>query len=277
MGAIQVFDFDGRAVTAYVFRGRECWLSQDVARVLGYDPNGWSTSWRRWTDGDDAELRAPSDFEVLRGSDLREFLVTAGSAVAEKTRNLTLLYESGLHLVCVKTEKPLGRRLRRFLADVMLPMMKRGAEENRSLREQIIVLSLQAAPTKLDTIWERETIMELCRIYGKPWDGNGSWPLWLKEPLGRIYRIVLGDLVYFELKRRNPNPKRRSLHYQFFTDARHKLTVQDMKNVSLIVSLSFSKAEFFNKLRFHYKRDSLQLEMADAKVLQLPKRGKPAA
>lgn len=260
MGAIQVFDFDGRAITAFWFRGRECWVAQDVARVLGYDLKGWSTSWRRWADGDDAELRTPGDFEVLRGSDLREFLVTAGSAVAEKTRNLTILYESGLHLVCVKTEKPLGRRLRRFLADVMLPRLREASESVAAMRAEVIALSLRLEAGDNSTIWEAETVQDLCRLYRKPlWAPGERMPLWLKQPMGAIYRIVLGDAVYRELKKRTPDPHDGALNYQFLTEARHKLMQRDMLTVAAFLRVSRTPDGFFDQLRAVYRRAPLQL------------------
>ena len=36
-----------------------------------------------------------------------------------------MLFESGLHLVLAKTDQPIGRRLRRFLVDEVLPQIAR--------------------------------------------------------------------------------------------------------------------------------------------------------
>lgn len=262
MGALtKTFDFNGAAVTAFTFRGRECWIAQDVARVLGYDPKGWSTSWRRWVESD--ELREPSEFQVLRGQDLREFKalldVTAETAVS-RTPNLTILYESGLNAVCLLTEKPMGKQLRRFVAETVLPDLRRRSANAQALHDEIVALNLRLNPATATAIWERDTVQDICRLYRKEvWEPPARMPMWLKEPMGRIYRIVLGDTVYRELKSRNPDPKDGSLNYQFLTEARHRLMLKDMGIVSALIRTSNTREEFFAKLQHQYRRTPLQL------------------
>lgn len=256
---VKTFDFNGAAITAYRVRGRECWIAQDVARVLGYEAKGWSKSWRGWLD----ELIKGQDFDTLKHRDLNEFKrllsATVISTVA-KTTQLTVLYEPGLNLVCIKTEKPLGKVLRRFIAEKVLPDIRRSAANARALQDEIIALNLRLTAGDAASIWERETVLEICRIYRKPWDGCGVWPRWLSEPLGKIYRIVLGDVVYGELKARNPEPRDGSLNYQFLTEARHKLIVNDMGTVSALLRMSTTHDQFFSRLRGAFRRGPIQLE-----------------
>lgn len=68
------------------------------------------------------------DFDVVAGETLKAFLSVVASELSSraKIRHLLILYESGLNIVCIKTEKPKGRKLRRYLAEHVLPMIRRG-------------------------------------------------------------------------------------------------------------------------------------------------------
>ena len=118
-------------VRVYVFRGRPCVIAWAVGRALGYsnagkklidsirDPAKWASE---FIDG--------KDVETLRGDDLREFKAlldgSPDSGEASKTSQLTVLFESGWDLACINTNKPEGVRLRRRLADEVLPKLRRG-------------------------------------------------------------------------------------------------------------------------------------------------------
>jgi prophage antirepressor-like protein len=265
MNITKTYDFSGHALNVYQFRGREAWIAQDVARVLGYETKAWSSSWRGWTAAE--ELLNEKEFLVLRGPELREFKAqldaTAVDAVA-KTTQLTILFESGLNAVCLLTDKPFGKLLRRFVAERVLPDLRRRAADIDALRAEHVALSLQLGPGENATVWERDTLIAgLCRLHRKPWDLKGVWPMWLKGPLGRIYKIVLGETVYRALKVRNPEPRDGSLHYQFLTESRHKLmTGRDMARVTAVLNLSSSSQQFFSRLEAEYGRAPRQLEMA---------------
>lgn len=46
-------------------------------------------------------------------------------SVPSRTRSLTLLTQSGVDLVCIKTNKAVGKRLRRFVVDKVFPALRR--------------------------------------------------------------------------------------------------------------------------------------------------------
>lgn len=117
--------FEGKELRVYRFRGRPCMLAKDVGEALGYTPDGFSRTLRSW----EAELKVDSDLSVLRGDDLREFFGGSDAPVDNaggRISQLTVLFEPALYLVCIKTEKPLGVKLRRFLSDEVLPKLSRG-------------------------------------------------------------------------------------------------------------------------------------------------------
>lgn len=65
-------------------------------------------------------MREGHDFIRLEGRDLARFAAPGrGGAndaptVSSKVRSLIVLTESGVNLVCMKTDKPLGKALRRW-------------------------------------------------------------------------------------------------------------------------------------------------------------------
>lgn len=256
--ALQVFEFEGAPIRAYVFRGRPCWIAQDVGGALGYTRVGFGNALREWSD----EFIDDKDLSTLRGQDLREFRSVAADtvSVSAKTTQLTVLYESGVDLVCIKTEKPLGKKLRRFMADEVMPRLRRGSLEPSRAEKELIALTLRLNAGDAETIWELETVQELCRIYAKQiWDGASRMDPWLRRPMWMIYEIVLGPIVYPELKLRNPDPHDGSLNYQFLTEAKHRLMQNDMGTVRAILRMSRDADDFFNKLKFAYRRGPLQL------------------
>ncbi len=129
VSASLTIDFGGQPLTVHTFRGRPCVIAADVGRVLGYADDGKRLVDRLRSDWFD-ELIPARDIDTLRGDDLREFKdatrLTPESGVSGNVPSLTILYESGVDLVCIKTDKPLGKKLRRFLADEVLPKLRRG-------------------------------------------------------------------------------------------------------------------------------------------------------
>lgn len=255
MSAMQVFDFEGRAITAYQFRGRTCWIAQDVGRVLTYDDGGWRKTLGTWRD----ELVDSVDIQELKGPELREFLGSVGLTLPNTTR-LSVLFESGLNLVCIKTDKPLGKKLRRFLAEKVLPALRQASDDIVAMRAEMVALNLRLTAGDNPTIWEAETVQDLCRLYRKKvWAPGERMPAWIQSPMGRIYKTILGDVVYFELKQRCPKPHDGELNYQFLTEARHKLMQRDMQTVAAFLRVHRTPESFFNHLRAAYRRAPLQL------------------
>lgn len=131
--------FDGHGVTFYVWRGRPCVIAVALGDVLGYADGGRKLVDRIRDDWPE-DFIAGEDYDVLSGDDLRAFKRVAfdGGPIApggrrltpesgvSRARHLMLLYESGVDAVCLKTEKPEGRRLRLYLRREVLPKLRRG-------------------------------------------------------------------------------------------------------------------------------------------------------
>lgn len=117
--------FEGHDITTYVFRGRICWIAQEVGAAVGYTEEGFRSVLQDWSP----ELIHGTDIEVLRGDDLREFKELLEARVKKTlafVSQLTVLYEPGFYLICFRTHLPLGVKLRRVMADDVMPKLMRG-------------------------------------------------------------------------------------------------------------------------------------------------------
>ncbi|MDC3956276.1 hypothetical protein KEG38_20615 [Polyangium jinanense] len=120
--------FEGKSLTFHVFRDKICVIAAELGAALGYADGGKGLPKTIVDDWGDEFIKG-RDYDVLERQDLKEFkgLVkdTRGTRVSFAAR-LMVLYESGVDLVALKTEKELGKKLRRLLADEVLPKLRRG-------------------------------------------------------------------------------------------------------------------------------------------------------
>jgi prophage antirepressor-like protein len=130
--AIARFSFEEHPLTTIEYKGQPVWIAREIGRALGYASDGKAllTSMARW----EAEMIPGQDVLTIDGEELaalKELLGADTKGVSElltpfrQAKSLTLLTESGLHLVCLKTEQPVGIRLRRWLVDEVLPQLAR--------------------------------------------------------------------------------------------------------------------------------------------------------
>lgn len=121
-------DFHGKPLTTLVLDGTPAWPAHELGQALGYAGNGRrlvSIILHEWSD----EFVEGRDYVVLEGAQLAQVKAAVGSEVPSLspfTARVVLLFESGFDLVALKTHKPLGADLRRFLADEILPRLRRG-------------------------------------------------------------------------------------------------------------------------------------------------------
>ena len=147
MKALEVFKFKETPVTFVEWNGRPAVIAQDLGRALGYSEEGGElvrTIRKHWTD----ELSPGDDVVVLAGPELERFKAELGvgagkaptsqhggidissvlSRLSENIRfapSLTILFEGGIYIVALKTEKPCGKDLRRWLKSEVLPAINK--------------------------------------------------------------------------------------------------------------------------------------------------------
>lgn len=152
MKSLEVFKFKEVPVTFIDWKGRPAVIAQDLGRALGYSEDGGElvrTIRKHWTDelnpGDDVVVLAGPELELFKG-DLRVggqkprtsqnsdiHINDALCRLSEDLRfasSITLLFEGGIYVVALKTEKPYGKELRRWLKSEVLPsIFKTGSYE----------------------------------------------------------------------------------------------------------------------------------------------------
>src|SRR5262249_34831567 len=119
------------------FRGRQCWIAENVGAVLGYTSEGWRAALRECGD----ELIEGKDIETLSGADLCEFDLASGTRVVlGRTPSLVVLYASGLSVLCLRTRQPIGVKLRRLMVDIVLPGLRRGTLARADAARELVSL-----------------------------------------------------------------------------------------------------------------------------------------
>jgi hypothetical protein len=119
--------FGKHRIPLHSFRGMMVMVAGDFDAPLDYEAGVIAQQLTSaWAD----EVRDGVHFMVLRGTDLREFKrgldATRTNLVPSKASQLTILTEAGIDRVCLLTKKPSGVRLRAFIADHVLPKLRRG-------------------------------------------------------------------------------------------------------------------------------------------------------
>ncbi len=128
--AVITAQFEGHALTTIDWKGQPAWIAAEVGRAMGYAKRGSRLVTRITRDWAE-EFIYGHDYLVVTGDELDEFKLLLGpgtESVPGRTAQLALLLEPGLHLALTKTNKPVGRKLRRFLVDEVLPRIVRGEQ-----------------------------------------------------------------------------------------------------------------------------------------------------
>lgn len=120
--------FRHKPLTTLNIHGRDGWIARQVGEAIGYAQRGKRFATK--ITGDWAnEFIQGRDYDLITGKELEAFKALffkgTGSVPLTSPRGMLVLYESGLNLALVKTRKPLGVELRRFLADEVMPQLAR--------------------------------------------------------------------------------------------------------------------------------------------------------
>jgi hypothetical protein len=119
---------------------------------------------------------------------------------------------------------------------------------------------LRSEPAVWEARWKPSLIGALCRLYRHRYD-RGPVPPFLARVFAKIYRIVLGDEVLDEMRRRNPEPQHGSNHHQWLQGDVQRLLDDDLRIVELLAKQSARPSEFWNRMRAHYRHEPLQIEL----------------
>jgi prophage antirepressor-like protein len=192
--------FEGQAITAYLWEGSPVWVAKQVGAAMGYSGDG-----ERLTDlirGEwKAEVIEGQDVELLTGERLANFKTATPALRGSSINHLLLLREPGFHLVCLKTEKKIGRRLRRWLAEEVMPsILRTGSYQANPQSAQEIFEAHKPAVLAAMAKRAEEGHVEAAAIYERL--GGGTLP---KKP------TTSGSAVPKEAPKKPPTKKERIL------------------------------------------------------------------
>ena len=114
--------FDNRTITTLTYRGKPAWIANEVGDALGYAARKLvNRITSDWID----EMIDGHDFCIVKGSELRDLKKVVPEYGTTYAPSMMLLFESGINMVIAKTNKPAGKRFRRFLVDEVMPQLTR--------------------------------------------------------------------------------------------------------------------------------------------------------
>lgn len=128
--------FEGHEITTFTFQGQPMVLAGQVGEALGYaDKVLVDTLTSNWSD----EAIEGKDWVRITNGNLRDLKALLGpvgisptgenltppSPIPDRAAHVIALTQSGFGFVCIKTEKPLGKKLRREWADRIFPRLMR--------------------------------------------------------------------------------------------------------------------------------------------------------
>jgi hypothetical protein len=113
-------------------------------------------------------------------------------------------------------------------------------------------------------LWEDGLVSSLCQTY-RIQRNDSELPAPLMGVIGWIYKLVLGDEVHAEMKRRNPRGQKRDMHYQWWHDELRDLIEDDLRIIKALSDTSADKSEFKARMLAHYRKQPFQLVIGGAR------------
>jgi prophage antirepressor-like protein len=130
------FYFEDEIVITFVYEGRPCWIAKDIGNILGYARDGGSLIHiiKDWSRSKNDFINKGDDYVILTGEELKQFKDTT-RAVSSYSARLMLIFKGGLELVCDRQNNSVGRKLKEFLIEEVLPRI--GKSEEKKIEKKI--------------------------------------------------------------------------------------------------------------------------------------------
>lgn len=185
--SLALYQFEGKGLRVVEYRGQRTIIGRDLGRALEYSGDGKRLV-NKVTQDWGAEMVIGTHYFMADGEDLAGLKVElepdAGpSSIGKRARSVCLLTEEGVHLCLLKTEKPVGVRLRQFLAAEVMPRLMRG--EGIPARQQ------QPPAEKVMSSSDRALLRE-ARLYAKQLQAGGTDPKAASAWLAGVFHGVTG-------------------------------------------------------------------------------------
>jgi hypothetical protein len=254
---------DGHAIR----RDGEMWCLTDLWRAAGAPKDKRPNEWLRFAGAPFVEFMkdsldtGPARISVVRTDRGRDRSGNPGATWGHW--QIALAYAKSLSH---EFHARVNDVYRAFMAGQLVPAESRAVEE--LLRISLRIKALDVAD--YTSVWDRELKAELARLRKIDWTppeqgeekGSGREPPPLSYAYGRTWRLILGDTVYEELKRRNPYPKSGTLHGQWLSDECRRVASRESFVIALVLARrSGTWAEYESEMKSHFRRTPIQLRL----------------
>lgn len=224
--------------------------------------------------------RLPNKFSHLNVGAEIEFASPGGKAKGREATWLVELLkaydeaddEGLLHPKQVPLAKN-ARRILRALAGVGLVALIDEATDYQRVREaENLSFTFRAILLDRygdwDLMWTPDFVEQMCRLHRQPFDG--TQPRFIASTYEKLYRLILTDEVYEELKRRNPEPSFGTNHHQWLTPEARTVVGRQVPILTALAETCDSKEAFWAFVEHKYAKRPLQMSWVG------PVRGKNA-
>lgn len=144
---LQAFEFEQRPIEVVTRDGAPWFVANEVYEVLGYS-NPWDAIAKHVDDEDRKFVdRFDGPLANREGSDGRPL---ANRDTPAEGRQLTVINESGLYSLILRSRKPEAKRFKRWVTSEVLPAIRRtGGYGVSTIREHVAALAEEAAAADL--------------------------------------------------------------------------------------------------------------------------------
>lgn len=123
MNNLFIKNFNDEEIITLIFDDRICWITKDIAKVLGYDDSSKAVNQCIKSENFESGV----EYEVLSGDNLKELKKLIGVthiSYLKQTPKLVIFYEEGLYGFINYSELPLGISFRKWLRREVLPELR---------------------------------------------------------------------------------------------------------------------------------------------------------
>lgn len=124
---VKMFEFEGRPFAAFTVDGRPAILAKELGVRLGYANDGSRISKlirKEWKDS----FVEGKHYRIITGkelSDLKHVLELGTQYVPSRSPHIIVLFEEGINMVALKSDKASAVRFQQFLAEKVVPQLVR--------------------------------------------------------------------------------------------------------------------------------------------------------
>jgi hypothetical protein len=184
---------------------------------------------------------------------------TGRNELAREVTEYWLTMEEAL-FVTAKSETKTANEILKAVIKVFVAAREAHERDTKNRVGYIARLLLSETTCEWDLMWPPEFVQAMCKLHGVAWDG-GSQPMFLASTYEKIYRALLGDEAYAELKKLNPEPQFGSNHHQWLQPLARDRLAREIPKITLLAKQCATKDEFWARFEHEYQGRMLQLSM----------------